>query len=141
MFDPRAYAENRTKFLTGIHLPDERRTVGSFGSTASTPAIRSRYGSTLLGRPTPCAFADAACPRLSIGDPRTIRFTLRSEIPTQRLASGSQHLNAMSGHGSDHPRSPRDAADTPRAFGTAGYRSPAGWAMPRRRPAVGQVHV
>src|SRR6266487_6469245 len=32
----------------------------------------------------------------------------------------------MSGHGSDHPPSPPDAAGPPRSFGTAGYRSPSG---------------
>ena len=46
--------------------------------------------------------------------------------PSQRLAPCSQHLHPMSGHGSDHPPLPPDAAGPPQSFGTARYRSPSG---------------
>jgi hypothetical protein len=56
-------------------------TVGNFGSAASTAAIRSRYASTTLGRPTPRSRALATSAGTSIVGSRTIRFTVRSGIP------------------------------------------------------------
>src|SRR5437867_1678808 len=67
--------------------------------------------------------------------------------PAQPLAPCSQYLHSMSGHGSDHPPLPPDAAGPPQSFGTARYRSPSGgqnfrkkWGQNFRNPHKSALH-